>query len=254
VFEHGSLLSFVYKTVKKDLCMDAINRIRACFPSYCCLCDSRGQDGLDLCGICRDTLPDNVCACVQCGLPLPRVAGIKRRLCGRCQISRPVVTEVHAPFLYRYPMPYFVTSLKFQGEQKYARLLGDLLAQTRLSVASETWPEALVPVPLHRTRLVARGFNQSALIAHYCGQRLGLPVLNHVVRRTVNTQAQTGLSRLQRLQNIRGAFAVTSRRLPAHVAIVDDVLTTGSTLRELARCLRRAGVSRVDAWVCARAS
>lgn len=113
-------------------------------------------------------------------------------------------------------------------------------------------PAALLVLPLHASRLRERGYNQSEWLAHACGQASGIPVISDGLDRMLKTQSQAGLHRNERRKNIRGAF-VAAGNLPAHVAVVDDVMTTGATLDEAARVLRRAGVARVDAWVALRA-
>lgn len=113
-------------------------------------------------------------------------------------------------------------------------------------------PELLLPVPLHLSRLRSRGYNQALELARPLGRRYRIPVAHDVLYRARKTGAQSELDATARLGNVRGAFAV--RRVPAqkHVAIVDDVMTTGATLEELARILKRAGASEVSAWVLAR--
>jgi ComF family protein len=115
----------------------------------------------------------------------------------------------------------------------------------------------LVPVPLHPARFRERGFNQAIAIARYAGRMLEIPVVRHAVRRVRDTPSQTALDVNARRRNVRGAFAVAKRsaRLvieARHVAVVDDVMTTGSTLQELRAVLLAAGVSQVDLWAVAR--
>ena len=114
-------------------------------------------------------------------------------------------------------------------------------------------PEAILPVPLHSTRLRERGFNQALELARPMAQALALPLLIHHSQRTRATVAQTSLSAKQRRKNIRGAFQVTQPLPARHIAIVDDVMTTGQTINELAKTLRKAGATHIDVWVCARA-
>jgi ComF family protein len=121
-----------------------------------------------------------------------------------------------------------------------------------ISNTSIVMPQALVPVPLHVSRLRQRGFNQSIELFLPVARAMGIPLLREVVIRHRATSSQVGLSRSQRRRNLRGAFVVRES-LPEHVAIVDDVVTTGTTVNELARVLRRAGVERIDVWSVARA-
>jgi ComF family protein len=114
-------------------------------------------------------------------------------------------------------------------------------------------PDCIVPVPLSKKRLRQRGFNQSAELARAVSKNYPIPLNLHAIARGRDTRAQTGLHRQQRLQNIRGAFDQVRAMDAGHVAILDDVVTTGSTVNELARVLKRAGVERVDVWSIARA-
>ena len=113
-------------------------------------------------------------------------------------------------------------------------------------------PGALIPVPLHRSRLRQRGFNQATELAAPLARRFKLPLLPHSLKRIRATVAQSELNARLRTSNVRNAFAVTGTELPSHVALVDDVITTGSTIYECARILQRAGVKRVDVWALAR--
>jgi ComF family protein len=141
--------------------------------------------------------------------------------------------------------------LKYHRQLPVARLLGRLMTE-HISNTSIVMPQALVPVPLHVSRLRQRGFNQSIELFLPVARAMGIPLLREVVIRHRATSSQVGLSRSQRRRNLRGAFVVRES-LPEHVAIVDDVVTTGTTVNELARVLRRAGVERIDVWSVARA-
>ncbi len=115
-------------------------------------------------------------------------------------------------------------------------------------------PAALLCVPLHESRLRERGYNQALELAKPLARALHLPLHPHALRRIRSTQAQSGLDARARRRNLRGAFEIDpAQTLPTHVALLDDVMTTGSTLRECARVLRKAGVQRVDVWALARA-
>jgi len=138
--------------------------------------------------------------------------------------------------------------------------LSDVITK-RLGDSSDTensggavWPQALVPVPLHYRRLLHRGYNQSIELARVLSQRFDLPLLRHTSQRIHPTISQTRLDNRQRRQNVHQAFEVTSHQLFDHVAIVDDVMTSGQTIYELGNVLLTSGVRRVDAWVLARAS
>ena len=121
------------------------------------------------------------------------------------------------------------------------------------ALAGAERPQALVPVPLHTGRLRERGYDQALELTRPLARRLGLPLRDDLLRRARATAAQSTLDAGQRRRNLRGAFAVRGHcALPAHVALVDDVMTTGATAHAAASALLRAGVARVDVWVCAR--
>ncbi len=200
------------------------------FPPRCCLCGFPGASlDLDLCTYCRVDLPWDV-------FPGDALTALR----------------------YEHPVDELVRQLKYQGVIAYARVLGVLLAEVARARESPL-PRLLVPVPLHGTRWRERGFNQAAAIARYAGQLLGIPVARHAVRRVRDTPSQTALDVVARRRNVSGAFAVAAghqqRRLLAaeHVAIVDDVITTGSTVNEVRAVLRGAGVRQVEVWAVARA-
>lgn len=220
------------------------------YPRTCLLCGAASDLPLDLCDGCRKDLPHNRNSCARCGLPLPQVR-VAEALCGRCQTHAPAFDRCLSPYIYRYPVTTMIGRLKFNNGLLYGRLLADLLAAHAASPEIEV-PELLIPVPLHPRRLRQRGFNQAALIARGVSRRLGIPVDDGSLRRTKATPPQTGLDQGARLRNLRGAFSLVRRPAAGHVAILDDVVTTGATTGELAGLLKAAGVKRVDVWSCAR--
>jgi ComF family protein len=162
------------------------------------------------------------------------------------------------PWRFEFPVDELVRALKFRGERTYARLLGTLLARERMQIApgveSAPLPDLVVPVPLHPRRLRERGYNQAAELARFAARSLALPLDLSLLRRTRATKGQTDLSALERTVNVAAAFASTRRLLHApRVALVDDVVTTGSTVRAAAAALQAAGAGAVELWVVARA-
>lgn len=218
---------------------------RVVFAPRCLLCGEIGRQGRDLCAACRDALPWNHSACLRCALPLP-VPGT----CGACLQKPPAMTETHAVFVYGFPLDRLVPRLKFHHDLAAGRLLSELMAERLAAVAL---PVAVVPVPLHPSRLRRRGYDQALELARPLARTLQLPLVPDLLVRVRATSAQSELDAGARQRNLRRAFAVrTHVELPLHVALVDDVMTTGATLQAAATTLRRAGVARVDAWVCAR--
>jgi len=149
-------------------------------------------------------------------------------------------------------MDHLLRQLKFHQQLHLAPLLGGLLADG-LAVRETALPESLLPVPLHPQRIRERGYNQSLEVARVVAQRLGITLNPGLCVRQKATAPQTALDGKARRRNLRGAFCVQAGTLPRHVAVIDDVVTTGATVRELAQTLRQSGIDTVEIWACARA-
>lgn len=205
-------------------------------PGVCGLCGGAGQwqrcrGGLDLCEHCEAALP---------------------RLAVPWTLLSPDVALL-APFEFRPPADFLVRQLKFAGDRTGARTLGLLLAEARRVVRAPL-PHELVPVPLHRSRLRERGYNQAQELAVFAGRALGVRVASRRLVRTRATQAQSSLPAAQRRGNVEGCFEVVGAMPQGRrVALVDDVLTTGSTIEEAVMCLRAAGAGEIEVWVACRA-
>ncbi len=217
------------------------------YPRACLSCDRPAAAGRDWCGACRGALRPLPRACLRCSRPLARGA-----VCGACQQSPPAFATVNAPYGYAPPLDRLVRQLKYARRLDLARPLAALMAE-HLQRAAVPRPKVLVPVPLHPSRLRARGFNQALELCRPLSRRLAIPCRPAAVVRLRATPAQAGLSLAQRRGNVRGAFAVTEPFVDAHVALVDDVVTSGCTADEISRALRAAGAARVDVWALARA-
>ena len=219
---------------------------RGLFAGCCLVCREAGVDGMDLCPACRDALPWMPHACARCALPLPGGDPV----CGACLRRPPPLDCAIAAFDYRFPVDRLLPRLKFHRDLAAGALLGNCLAT---ATRDADRPAALVPIPLHIARLRERGYDQALELASGLARRHRLPVHRDLLRRVRATSAQSRLDAKARARNLRGAFAVDARgTMPRHVVLIDDVMTTGATLHAAARALRRAGVARIDAWVCAR--
>lgn len=214
----------------------------------CVLCGDTARGGCDLCRRCRADLPALHCGCEQCALPLP-TAG----LCAQCQARPPPYHRVYTPFIYQPPLDYLIHGMKYNQRLGYARLLGVMLAEYLVDAAPGR-PQLLIPVPLHGRRLRQRGYNQALEVARPVARSLGIGIDARCCRRTRVTAPQSRLGAEQRRRNLKGAFRVAHPPRVHHVALIDDVMTTGTTVAELARVLVHSGVTRVDVWVCARAA
>lgn len=234
---------------------------RGLWAPRCLVCAEPAPGRLDLCPGCEAVLPWMPPACFSCAMPLPPSAAaaagthpeapLPGRLCGACQHDPPPLAETRAAFLYGFPVDRLLPRLKFHRDLPAGRLLAQAMAA---AFTGQPRPDVLVPVPLHRARLRERGYNQALELARPLGRRLGIPVRRTLLVRTRATAAQSRLDAGARAANLRDAFAVPAHRaVPAHVALVDDVMTTGATLHAAADALLDAGADRVVAWVCARA-
>jgi ComF family protein len=229
-------------------------KLTVLFSGICLLCGLRAGGG-NVCAGCRADLPWIRLPCHRCGAP--RSPEWVRDVCAQCRPRLAAVDRCRTALIYEYPVDRLVTRAKFQSRAECARALGELLSvylrAARIG-GSLAVPDVLVPVPLHRDRQARRGFNQAAELARPVARQLRLPVLLRGCARTVNTIEQTALTGAARRANIRGAFRVTADLTDARIAIIDDVLTTGSTVTELAKTLRLAGAASVEVWTAARSA
>jgi ComF family protein len=220
------------------------------WPARCLVCAEAGEEARDLCPACSRVLPWNRSACRRCALPLPPSAPDADPVCGECLRRPPPLQSVHAACRYDFPVDRLLPRFKFHHDLAAGRLLAQLMAE---AFAPLEPPQALIALPLHRSRLRTRGYDQALELARPLARALQLPLLEGPLQRTRATSAQSELSAAARRRNVRNAFAVSTHvALPSHVALVDDVMTTGATLHAAAIALHRAGVERVDAWICAR--
>ncbi len=186
----------------------------------------------------------------------PRCAEIatQGQLCGACLADAPAFDHTVAAYRYAFPLDRLVQSLKFNANLALAAMLSDALAGAirNAQAAGAPRPDLVVALPLARGRLAARGFNQSALLAGGVARQLDLAYSAHGLLKVRETVPQAGLNRAARLKNVRGTFAGDASLAGRHVALVDDVMTTGATLSEAAKTLKKCGASAVSAWVVAR--
>jgi len=220
---------------------------------HCQLCDEATDHPThSICTACEAELPWLGAHCQICAVPLPAHGMI----CGACQNKPPSFSRVEAPWRYAFPVDNLITRFKHQAQWPHGRMLAELLAE-HLSHAYDEGlprPQALLPVPLARKRQRRRGFNQAQMLADWLGASLKLPVQHDWLQRRVDTPAQQGLDAATRKRNLRQAFSLElqAKVAGAHLALVDDVLTTGATAGVLAHLLRRAGALRVDVYCLAR--
>ena len=200
----------------------------------------------DLCISCRDNLPQIPTQhCPTCLLPT-----ITSLTCGRCLKTPPAFTRTIAALQYTFPVDALIHALKYQSNLAIAPVLAKLLFK---KTSATEKPDFIVPMPLHPKRLKERGFNQALEIARYLSSKNKITLLPDTCIRVKNTVAQTGLPWKDRQKNIRNAFSCKMDFSSKHIAVIDDVMTTGATLNEISKVLRQCGAEEVSGWVVARA-
>ena len=215
---------------------------QAAFPAHCVLCGARSPPRR-LCVACATSLPRLPRErCARCALPLP-----SGETCGDCLTRPPHYDRVLAAYPYRFPVDALVQAYKYGRDLSLATVLAaDLVTEIVDRV------DAIVPMPLAAARLSERGFNQAHELARYVGRAVRVPVLSNACRKVSERAPQASLPFSERARNIRGAFVCDADLRQMRVAIVDDVMTTGASVNELARNLKRAGAVGVSVWVVAR--
>jgi len=212
----------------------------AVLPLECLLCGARAGDSL-LCDACAAGLPQLPTVCPVCAAPSPAAS-----VCGACLAAPPAFDATIAVWPYAFPIDRLVQALKYRGNLPVARLFGAALA-TRTAARVV---DVVVPMPLSRERLKTRGFNQAMEIARAAAPREAIET--DAVERVRDTPSQTDLPYVERARNVKSAFACRRKLDGLRAAVVDDVVTTGASLAELARTLKRAGAVSVENWVIAR--
>ena len=224
------------------------------FRFSCVLCQSPLKQGANgLCSACQRQIKYYT-YCGGCGAPLQFFS----RHCGNCQKHEPSWDRMVVVGQYDEPLSYLIHRFKFQKQfwldRTLARLLLLAVYESRRTHGL-SFPEAVIPVPLYHLRQWQRGYNQADLLAKGLSRWLEIPCLSHIVKRVKHTHTQRGLTATARRQNLKNAFQVDlSKPFPyQRVALVDDVITTGSTLNEIAKQLRKLGVKEIQVWGLARA-
>lgn len=206
----------------------------------CVLCGSMSDAGL-WCAACDASLPYYTePRCPRCALPAP-----DGEICGQCLTHPHALSATLAAFSYRFPIDRLILAMKYQEQMALSALFAE-----KLALNINDLPDVIIPMPLHPAKLKSRGYNQALLIAKPLGKLLTIEVQSHACRRLRDTPSQTSLPWDEREKNVRGAFVCDADLSGKHVALIDDVLTTGASLKELALSIK--GASRVSAWVIAR--
>ena len=218
----------------------------------CLLCDEHADTPQAICSHCEAELPWLGGHCQICALPLPG----QGLVCGACLKKPPSFDRVEVPWRYAFPIDSLITRFKHQGRWPMGRLLGELLSHHLQHAFDEGLPkpDMLLPVPLATKRQRKRGFNQAHMLAQWLSSALHLPLQAYWLQRVIDTPAQQQLDAATRKRNLRKAFALAPHSTVSglHLALVDDVLTTGATAESLARLLKKAGAARIDVYCLAR--
>ncbi len=217
---------------------------RLALPPLCLLCSAPAVSS-NICAECRNDLTRLPAErCPRCAEPT-----LGGEICGACLAHPPSFDRVVAAHAYAFPLDRLIQSFKYAGNLPAAPLLAELMQE---AIGEETPPDVIVPMPLSTQRLRERGFNQSLELARILGSQTGVPVDHDACVRLRHGEAQSSLPWGQRAANVRGAFACTRDFSGLSVAVIDDVMTTGATLEELSRVLRRCGATQITGWMAAR--
>ncbi len=220
---------------------------RLFFDQTCPLCHVHPASSLGICEGCHVDLPWNLFPCPRCGISRDHPDDH----CRCCNHKTFTVDRTFAALEYRFPLNTLLPSIKQRYSLHHLGWLSQVF-HARLEDQIDQWPDVLIPVPMHALDLIRRGYNQAAILAELLGKATSINVTHSAIIKTRCSQRQHNLNASQRRTNLIDAFCVTSRPIADHIALIDDVMTTGSTLNELARLLKKQGCKRVDAWVLAR--
>lgn len=217
------------------------------------MCERSAQPGLDLCKHCEKKFLTIINPCTKCGIP---IADPSLKECGNCIINKSNFRLTVAPYIYKEPISHLIHGFKYHDNHLFGSILGKLLAIKVNNyyvkhVARCDWPVAVIPVPLHPIRLFQRGFNQSNILAHYICKTLKIPMQDCITRKLA-TKPQNGLSQKQREKNVKDAFSTNTSFKNKNIAIIDDVITTGSTSHSLYKTLKINQAKNIDRLAIAK--
>ncbi|MFT6123486.1 MAG: ComF family protein [Oleiphilaceae bacterium] len=243
VYNFKSFIEVIQKGIKQKRCL---------------FCNETTYNDEAICSPCYQDLPWNTHHCTRCALPLPKPQETANKhelniACGECISAPPPFTSTVASFCYDTPIDKAIRILKYNRKQYFATLFAQCLApRIQLLYLDTALPSCLIPVPMHRSKLKERGFNQAQLISKKLSQLLSIPSNVTILQKTKSTPPQTKLNKLERTKNLKGAFKLMGSVTGLHIALVDDVVTTRATSDLLAQLLIDAGAERVDVWCIAR--
>ena len=232
-------------SILRNIILNISSKIEHISPAQpCVLCGSMSHDGL-WCAACNETLPYLGAAhCPNCALPT-----LSGEICGQCLKYPPLFSAAIAVFGYSFPLDKLIHAMKYGEQLALAEAFSEKLV---LGIDKSDLPDCIIPMPLHPVKLRERGFNQSLLIAAQAAYKLDIELLPGACRRVRDTPPQSALPWKERKRNVHNAFGCDANLSGMHVALVDDVLTTGASLNALAVAVQKQGASKISAWVVAR--
>jgi ComF family protein len=219
------------------------------YPRYCLVCGKKTDASLSVCGSCLHTVSPIKQACSICCTQLFVSDAV---LCGRCIKCLPSFDHAVIPFYYAPPITQMICALKFQADFRSLSFFAQCLAR-KIRQRKQSLPEVMIPVPLYKKQLKKRGYNQAIELAKRLKYHFDIPIERHYCRKIKETASQQSLNARLRLKNVKHAFSVNYPPVYQHAAIIDDVMTTGATVNEIARLLKQKGMQYVEVWCLARA-
>ncbi len=226
-------------------------------PRHCLFCLEKTHTHTDLCHHCINKLNLNQPCCQRCASPLEQAAITSTKqevmLCGNCLSHHFHYDRVYSPFTYSEEMRYLIKKMKYQKKIHFAHTLATLFVQKNHIIKDFQLPQAIIPMPMHSKRLRQRGFNQALELSRFFASHYTLPLDYTSLIRSRHTDLQAGMTAIERQKNVQKAFKMAAPLKYDHIALIDDVMTTGSTVNEAAKILKKIGIKKVDIWIIARA-
>jgi len=218
------------------------------FPPYCITCDEVVDEPASFCNHCRSKVEIiNPPFCIKCGIPF-KAKDVESHLCGVCLNGKNDWFNLgRSAGIYDFPLKDTLFALKYSKKMKAIKVIKKIIKESNLKLENDMF-DFIVPMPLHYSTLLKRGFNQAELIADILLEILSKPVVTTVLKKIAKTKDQTKLGKDERFENVKGAFTVLNREKikGKKMLLVDDVITTGATLKEAAKVLKKAGASEVS--------
>ena len=231
----------------------------------CIFCQAETIDSKRICPGCLLDLRWNTHHCPICAEPS---ATDSNEVCGQCQSTRPPYDKIVAPLIYGFPIDICIQRFKYSGQRRYAAPFCELFSRSlskpekiekieqaqinKMRFRDSDHPQCMIAVPMTPSKRRQRHYNQSELLCQHLAKRFNIRYQNDIIIKSRDTAPQAGLKKTERIKNLKNSFAYVATNTPKHVAIIDDVVTTGATAHTIALLLKEHGVERVDVWALAR--